>query len=38
MKKRRLLRVQKSFLDFKTSKMKKILEKLIKIKNIIDKY
>ena len=29
MKKRRLLRVQKSFLDFKTSKMKKTLEKLI---------
>ena len=30
--KRRLLRVQKSFLDFKMSKIKKKLEKLIKIK------
>ena len=30
MKKLRLLRVKKSFLDFKTSKMKKTLEKLIK--------
>ena len=30
MMKRRLLRVQKSFLDFKTSKIKKTLEKLIK--------
>ena len=30
MKKRRLLRVQKSFLDFKTPKIKKTLEKLTK--------
>ena len=30
--KRRLLRAQKSFLDFKMSKIKKKLEKLIKIK------
>ena len=30
MKKRRLLRVQKSFLDFKTYKIKKTLEKLFK--------
>ena len=33
-----LLRWQKSFLYIKTSKIKKTLEKLIKIKNIIDKY
>ena len=38
MKKRRLLRWQKSFLYIKTSKIKKTLEKLIKIKNLIDKY
>ena len=37
MKNRRLLRVQKSFLDFKMSKIKKTLEILIKNKNIIDK-
>lgn len=38
MKKRRLLRGQKSFLYIKTSKIKKTLKKLMKIKNIIDKY
>ena len=38
MKKRRLLQWQKSFLYIKTSKIKKKLEKLIKIKNSIDKH